>query len=153
MKKILFVLLSLSICLASDSTPRTKNKLIKSIQDKYQIYTPEDLNTFKSRTTTRDRASFIRDMSDVVGQWYVDEQNIGIYVTVGTDQSIPNWLSLRAMDTASGGITATHSDYETELNYMLAGALMGGDDEDGNGDGDDPVDDHDGDYSRKCTFK
>ena len=48
MKKILFVLLSLSICLASDSTPRTKNKLIKSIQDKYQIYTPDDLNKLNS---------------------------------------------------------------------------------------------------------
>ena len=78
----------------------------------------------------------------------MDEQNIGIYVTVGTDQSIPNWLSLMAMDTASGGITATHSDYETELNYLLAGALMGGDDEDDNGD--DPVDDHDDDYSRNA---
>jgi len=148
MKKILFVLLSLSICLASDSTPRTKNKLIKSIQDKYQIYTPDDLNKLKSRTNTRDRASFIRDMSDIVGQWYVDEENIGLYVTVGTDQSIPNWLSLMAMDTASGGITAAHSDYQTELNYMLAGALMGGDDEDN--DGDDPVGDHDGGYSRNA---
>ena len=55
-------------------------------------------------------------MSDIVGQWYVDGRNIGIYVTVGTDQSIPNWLSHMAMDTASGGITVTHSDYETELN-------------------------------------
>ena len=108
MKKIIFVLLSLSICLASDSAPLSKNKLIKSIQDKYQIYTPEDLNTFKSRTTTRDRASFIRDMSDIVGEWYVDHTNIDLYVTVGTDQSIPNWLSLMAMDTASGGITVTH---------------------------------------------
>jgi len=150
MKKIIIILLSLSICLASDRVPISKNKVIKSIQDKYQIYTPEDLNAFKSRTTTRDRASFIRDMSDVVGEWYVDEQNIGVYVTVGTDQSIPNWLSLMAMDTASGGITATHSDYETELNYMLAGGLMGGDDDDDNGDGDEPMDDHNGDYSRNA---
>ncbi|SVE12010.1 uncharacterized protein METZ01_LOCUS464864, partial [marine metagenome] len=61
MKKIIIIFLSLSICLASDRVPISKNKLIKSIKDKYQIYTPEDLNTFKSRTTTRDRASFIRD--------------------------------------------------------------------------------------------
>jgi len=148
MKKIIFVLLSLSICLASDSASRPNNKLIKSIQDKYQIYTLDDLNKLKSRPTSRDRASFIRDMSDIVGQWHLDEENIALYVTVGTEQSIPNWLSLMAMDTASGGITATHSDYETELNYMLAGGLMGGDDEDY--DGDDPVDDHDGGYSRNA---
>ena len=48
-------------------------------------------------------------MTYIVGLWYVDEQNIGHYVTVRTDQSIHNWLSLIAMDTASGVIIATHS--------------------------------------------
>ena len=148
MKKTIFVILSLSICLASENVPKKINKLIKSIQDTYQIYTPEDLNKLKTRPFSRDRANFIRDMSDIVGQWHVDGTNIALYVTVGTDQSIPNYLSLMAMDTAAGSIFATHSDYETELNYLIAGALMGGDNEDNNDD--DAVNDSDGNDSRNA---
>tara|TARA_B110000196_G_scaffold319530_1_gene337853 strand:+ start:38 stop:2557 length:2520 start_codon:yes stop_codon:yes gene_type:complete len=148
MKKTIFVILSLSICLASENLPKKINKLIRSIQDTYQIYTPEDLNKLKTRPFSRDRANFIRDMSDIVGQWHVDGTNIALYVTVGTEQSIPNYLSLMAMDTAAGSISATHSDYETELNYLIAGALMGGDNEDNNDD--DPVNDSDGNDSRNA---
>ena len=148
MKKTIFVILSLSICLASESVPKKINKLIRSIQDTYQIYTPEDLNKLKTRPFSRDRANFIRDMSDIVGQWHVDGEHIALYVTVGTDQSIPNYLSLMAMDTATGSISATHSDYETELNYLIAGALMGGDNEDNNDD--DAVNDSDGNDSRNA---
>ncbi|GIS71419.1 MAG: hypothetical protein CM1200mP10_09960 [Candidatus Neomarinimicrobiota bacterium] len=55
-----------------------------------------------------------------------------IYVTVGSDQSIPNILQMAAMMEAEGNITATASDYETELTYMLYASMLemdNGDDE------------------------
>ena len=142
MYKIVIISLSLSFCFASDNTPSRIDKLIQSLQEKYQIYTPEDLHKLKSQPSTANRTSSSRDMSDIVGEWYVDYTNIGLYVTVGTDQSIPNGAALMALDTAEGSITATHNDYETELNYLLDASLLEGDDDD------DPSDDNDNDYYR-----
>ena len=142
MKKIVIVILSLSICLASGKPQKQIEKLMKSLQDQYQIYSPEDLHKLKSKPSTANRTSSSRDMSDIVGEWYVDHTNIGLYVTVGTDQSIPNGLALMALDTAEGSITATHNDWETELNYLLDGSLLEGDDDD------DPSGDNDNDYYR-----
>ena len=142
MKKTVIFILSLSICLASGKPQEEIEKLMKSLQDQYQIYSPEDLHKLKSKPSAANRTSSSRDMSDIVGEWYVDHTNIGLYVTVGTDQSIPNGLALMALDTAEGSITATHNDWETELNYLLDGSLLEGDDDD------DPSDDNDNDYYR-----
>ena len=142
MKKTVIIILSLSICLASGKLQKQMDKLMKSLHDQYQIYTPEDLHKLKSQPSAADRTNSNRDMSDIVGEWYVDHTNIGLYVTVGTDQSIPNGAALMALDTAEGSITATHNDWETELNYLLDGSLLEGDDDD------DPSDDNDNDYYR-----
>ena len=146
MKKTIFLILSLSICLSSEGIPGGTANLIKSLQDKYRIYTPEDLNKFKSHPNSRTHSNFIRDMNNLVGQWYLEADNLGLFVTVGTDQSIPNMLSLMGMDTANGGISVTHNDYETELNYLVVGSLMNGDDDDG----DAPINDNDDNPSRNA---
>ena len=145
MKKTVIVILSLSICLASGKLQKQMDKLMKSLQDQYQIYTPEDLHKLRSQPSAADRTNSNRDMSDIVGEWYMDHTNIGLYVTVGTDQSIPNGAALMALDTAEGSITATHNDWETELNYLLDGSFLEGEDDD-----DDPIDDNDNDYYRNA---
>ena len=145
MKKTVIVILSLSICLASRKLQKQMDKLMKSLQDQYQIYTPEDLHKLRSQPSAADRTNSNRDMSDIVGEWYLDHTNIGLYVTVGTDQSIPNGAALMALDTAEGSITATHNDWETELNYLLDGSFLEGEDDD-----DDPIDDNDNDYYRNA---
>jgi hypothetical protein len=88
-------------------------------------------------------------MSDIVGEWYLDDNNIGMYVTVGTDQSIINWTALMGLDLAEGGITATHNDWETELNYLLDQSFLEGDD-DYYGYDYDPIGDNDDDYYRNA---
>ena len=145
MKRIVIVILSFSICLASGKLQKQMDKLIRSMQDQYQIYTPEDLHKLRSQPSASDRTNSNRDMSDIVGEWYVDHTNIGLYVTVGTDQSIPNGAALMALDTAEGSITATHNDYETELNYLLDGSFLEEEDDDDN-----PIGDNDNDYYRNA---
>ena len=54
----------------------------------------------------------------------MEEENIEMFITVGTDQSIPNPLTLMAIEEAEGSVTATASDYETELTYLLDNELM-----------------------------
>ena len=135
MYRIVIISLSLSICFASDDIQSRMDKLMKSLQEKYQIYSPEDLHKLTSRSNTNNRSFSSSDMDDLFGEWFVEEENLGIYVTVGSDQSIPNILQMAAMMEAEGNITATASDYETELTYMLDPSMLemdNGDDDDDN---------------------
>ena len=124
MKKIFTILISFSICLVSGESQKQMEKLMKLLQDQYQIYTIEDLHKLKPKLSVANRTSINRDMSDIVGEWSMDHTNIGMYVTVGTDQSIINSVALMGLDSAEGGIIADHIDYDTELNYLIDVSLF-----------------------------
>jgi hypothetical protein len=67
-------------------------------------------------------------MGDLVGDWRMEEENMEVFVTVGSDQSIPDYMTLMAMTEADGSITATASDYVAELTYLFDPSIMEGDD-------------------------
>jgi len=136
--RIVIISLSLSICFASDDIQSRMDKLMKSLQEKYQIYSPEDLHKLTSRSNTNNRSFSSSDMDDLFGEWFVEAENYEMYVTVGSDQSIPNMMQMTAIMEAEGNITATASDYETELTYMLNASMLEMD----NGDDDDDDDDN-----------
>ena len=58
-------------------------------------------------------------MEEFYGEWFREDETIEIYVTVDSDQSVPNMLALTAMVEAEGVITATGSDFEEQLTYIL----------------------------------
>ncbi len=60
-------------------------------------------------------------MEDLGGDWVLEEESLELYVTVGTDQSIPDPFSTLGLTEAEGSITATASDFEAELNYLMIG--------------------------------
>ncbi len=124
MKKIVIALFTLSICLASGNIQKQMDDLMRTLQYKYQISGPEDLYKLKTEQTPQHGRTASRDMGDLVGDWYMEEENIEMFITVGTDQSIPNPLTLMAIEEAEGSVTATASDYETELTYLLDNELM-----------------------------
>ncbi|MBT3849336.1 MAG: hypothetical protein HOF58_08960, partial [Candidatus Marinimicrobia bacterium] len=128
MKKIIITLFTLSICLASGNIQKQMDDLMKSLQDKYQISGPEDLYKLKTQQTPQHGRTASRDMEDLVGDWMMEEQNMEFFITVGSDQSIPDIMTLMAMAEAEGSITATESDYVTELTYILDSSIMEGDD-------------------------
>ena len=131
MKKTILFILSLSFCLAAEGFQVETSKFVKKLQHKYRIFSPEDLKRFKSQSSSAERSNFIMDMNNLVGQWKMDPTEVGAFVTVGTDQNIPNMLSLMGMDTANGGISVINSEYNTELYYLVYGDLMDlGDEED-----------------------
>ena len=128
MKRIVITLFTLSICLASGNIQKQMDDLMKSLQDKYQISGPEDLYKLKTQQTPQHGRTASRDMEDLVGDWMMEEQNMEFFITVGSDQSIPDIMTLMAMAEAEGSITATESDYVTELTYILDSSIMEGDD-------------------------
>jgi hypothetical protein len=128
MKKIGIFLFTLSICLASGNIQKQMDDLMRSIQDKYQISGPEDLYKLKTEQTPQHGRTASRDMGDLVGDWRVEEENMEVFVTVGSDQSILDIMTLMAMAEADGSITATANDYVTELTYILDSSIMEGGD-------------------------
>ena len=127
MYRIVIISLSLSICFASNNIQTRIDKLMRSLQQKYQIYSPEDLHKLKPLSDTRNRSFLSRDIDDLFGEWLVLEENFEMYVTVGSDQSVPNIMQMMGMEEAEGGITVTADAYETELTYLFDPNLMGGD--------------------------
>jgi hypothetical protein len=114
-KKAILFIFSLSLCLAAEGFQIKTSKYVKKLQHKYNIYTPEDLKRFRSQSNSTERSDFIMDMDNLVGQWKMDPAEVGAFVTVGTNQNIPNMLSLMGMDTGNGGISVIDSEFNTEL--------------------------------------
>ena len=145
MKKMVIALFTLSICLASGNIKKQMDDLMRSLQYKYQISGPEDLYKLKTQQTPQHGRTASRDMGDLVGDWRMEEENMEVFITVGSDQSIPDFMTLMAMVEAEGSITATASDFVAELTYLLDLSIMEGGD--GGGDCDISCEDEYNDYN------
>jgi len=144
MKKMVIALFTLSICLASGNIKKQMDDLMRSLQYKYQISGPEDLYKLKTQQTPQHGRTASRDMEDLVGDWMMEEEKMEFFITVGSDQSIPDIMTLMAMVEAEGSITATASDYVAELTYLLDSSIM---DDDGGDDCDISCEDEYNDYN------
>ena len=131
MRKIAIILFTLSICLASGNIKKQMDDLMRSIQYKYQISGSEDLYKLKRQQTLQNGRTASRDMGDLVGDWRMEEEHMEFFITVGSDQSIPDIMTIMGMAEADGSITATASDYVTELTYLFDPSIMEGDDDGG----------------------
>ena len=145
MKKMVIALFTLSICLASGNIKKQMDDLMRSLQYKYQISGPEDLYKLKTQQTPQHGRTASRDMEDLVGDWMMEEEKMEFFITVGSDQSIPDFMTLMAMVEAEGSITATASDFVAELTYLLVLSIMEGGD--GGGDCDISCEDEYNDYN------
>ena len=125
MKYLLSILFSISIVLASDTYPININDMFKYYQHKHQIYSLEDLERSKFKTSSRPpRSNRERDPSDLIGNWEQKKMEMGMYITVDTDQTAPTMGSMSAMDPAEGGIIISNDEFTTELNYLSFGDLF-----------------------------
>ena len=121
--KILFtVLFSLSIIFASGNKKNTIDAIFKHYQDKYKIYSVDDLNRLQSNNPSIfSQNSRDRDPSDLIGNWEQQKMSMGMFITVDTDQTVPAMGSMTGMDPAEGGITISNDEFTTELNYLTIG--------------------------------
>ena len=119
MIKALIVLFSLSLSFASDFSADKWKQLFEQFQKNYPTFSIQDIKQMQSMIQSGDYDASARDMEEFLGEWFVEDETIEIYVTVDSDQSVPNMLALAAMVEAEGAITATGSDFEEELTYIL----------------------------------
>ena len=124
--KILFtVLFSFSIIFASGNKKNKIDAIFKHYQDKYKIYSLDDLNRLQSNNPSiLSQNSRDRDPSDLIGNWEQQSISMGMFITVDSDQTAPSMGSMNGMDPAEGGITISNDEFTTELNYLTIGDLF-----------------------------
>ena len=128
MKQIILVITCLSFITASNDYPEEVKAIFKYYQHKYQVYSIEDLNKIKLNTRSNNfQPNTGRDPSQLVGDWEGQHQEMGLYITVGTDQVAPTMGSMSGLEPANGGLNITHDEFTTELNYMSIGSIFGDD--------------------------
>ena len=59
------------------------------------------------------------DPSDLLGEWELEDQEATMWVTVGTDQTVPNFMQVMGWEPAEGGIGISGSAVDT-MDYMMA---------------------------------
>ena len=137
MRKIVIYISMFAICFGSNKMPEQLRKLKNQIQKEYNIHSIKDLNKLRQTYRSPARTSS-RDMGDLLGEWKLVKDEMLFHVTVGSDQSMINPMSIAGMEEAEGSITATASDYSTELKYLFDPEMMDG------GDGDEACEPCDG---------
>jgi len=125
MKILFMVLLSFSIIFASGNKKNTIDAIFKHYQDKYKIYSLDDLNRLQTTNPSiQSQNSRDRDPSDLIGNWEQQSISMGMFITVDSDQTAPSMGSMNGMDPAEGGITISNDEFTTELNYLTIGDLF-----------------------------
>ena len=125
MKILFMVLFSFSIISASGNKKNTIDAIFKHYQDKYKIYSLDDLNRLQSNNPSiLSQNSRDRDPSDLIGNWEQQKMSMGMFITVDTDQTAPTMGSMTGMDPAEGGVTISNDEFTTVLNYLSVGDLF-----------------------------
>ena len=125
MKILFMVLFSFSIISASGNKKNTIDAIFKHYQDKYKIYSLDDLNRLQSNNPSiPSQNSRDRDPSDLIGNWEQQKMSMGMFMTVDTDQTAPTMGSMTGMDPAEGGVTISNDEFTTVLNYLSVGDLF-----------------------------
>jgi hypothetical protein len=125
MKILFMVLFSFSIISASGNKKSTIDAIFKHYQDKYKIYSLDDLNRLQSNNPSiLSQNSRDRDPSDLIGNWEQQKMSMGMFITVDTDQTAPTMGSMTGMDPAEGGVTVSNDEFTTVLNYLSVGDLF-----------------------------
>jgi hypothetical protein len=125
MKKVIIILTALMVNYTSGIDRLNFEKISEKLKNKYNIHSVEDLNKLKSINKSRNsNGTDSREMSDFIGEWSLVNQEMGMSITVGTDQAMPDINSIMAFDSAEGRITVIHDNFETELNYIMLGDMM-----------------------------
>ena len=125
MKILFMVLFSFSIIFASGNKKNTIDAIFKHYQDKYKIYSLDDLNRLQSNNPSiLSQNSRDRDPSDLIGNWEQQKMSMGMFITVDTNQTAPTMGSMTGMDPAEGGVTISNDEFTTVLNYLSVGDLF-----------------------------
>ena len=135
MKTIVTLIFSLSFCLAKDQFPDHLMEMVNTIKHRYKIESKEDLIKFIP-PSSHHQVHSTRDVEDLIGEWYVLHEKNDMFITVDSDQSFPDPMSMIAMTEGNGVVTATTTIPDTEQPSELKYFMVSSEDDQGGDDGD-----------------
>ncbi len=120
MKQFTLFITLVSLCFGGD-------KIANLLQSQIQQLPPEIQQQFSKKALSwknipgKPFNRTMRDPSDLLGEWMHEDEESTVWMTVGTDQTIMNFMQLNGLEPAEGGVDVTGTASVT-MDYMVAQA-------------------------------
>jgi len=120
MKQFILFITLVSMCFGGD-------KIANLLQSQIQQLPPEIQQQFSKKALSwknipgKPFNRTMMDPSDLLGEWMHEDEESTVWMTVGTDQTIMNFMQLNGLEPAEGGVDVTGTASGT-MNYMVAQA-------------------------------
>ena len=120
MKQFTLFITLVSLCFGGD-------KIANLLQSQIQQLPPEIQQQFSKKALSwknipgKPFNRTMMDPSDLLGEWVHEDEESTVWMTVGTDQTIMNFMQLNGLEPAEGGVDVTGTASVT-MDYMVAQA-------------------------------
>ena len=120
MKQFTLFITLVSLCFGGD-------KIANLLQSQIQQLPPEIQQQFSKKALSwknipgKPFNRSMMDPSDLLGEWMHEDEESTVWMTVGTDQTIMNFMQLNGLEPAEGGVDVTGTASVT-MDYMVAQA-------------------------------
>ena len=118
MKQIIISITFISICFGGDKIADFFKDQIQQLPKEIQQQFSKKALTWKNIPSNPSNRSMM-DPSDLLGEWVHEDEESTVWTTVGTDQTILNFMQLNGMEPAEGGVGISGSATDS-MNYMMA---------------------------------
>ena len=120
MKQFILFITLVSLCFGGD-------KIANLLQSQIQQLPPEIQQQFSKKALSwknfpgKPFNRSMMDPNDLLGEWMHEDEESTLWMTVGTDQTIMNFMQLNGLEPAEGGVDVTGTASVT-MDYMVAQA-------------------------------
>ena len=118
MKQFILFITLVSLCFGGDKIANLLQSQIQQLPPELQQQISKKPLSWKNIPGKPFNRSMM-DPSDLLGEWEHEDEDATVWITVGTDQSILNFMQLIGMEPAEGGIGISGSATDS-MNYMMA---------------------------------
>ncbi len=118
MKQVIISVTFISVCFGGDKIANLFKDQIQQLPLEIQQKISKKGYSWKNISGKPSNRS-VMDPSDLLGEWMHEDENATVWTTVGTDQSIMNFMQLNGFEPAEGGVDVTGTVSDT-MNYMIA---------------------------------
>ena len=118
MKQIIITITFISMCFGGNNITNLFKDQIQNFPQEIQQQFSKKALSWKNIPGKPFNRSMM-DPSDLLGEWVHEDEESTVWTTVGTDQTILNFMQLNGMEPAEGGVDVTGTASGT-MDYMFA---------------------------------
>ena len=123
MKQIIITITFISMCFGGNNIANLFKDQIQNFPQEIQQQFSKKALSWKNIPGKPFNRSMM-DPSDLLGEWVHEDEESTVWMTVGTDQTILNFMQLNGMEPAEGGIGISGSAVDS-MDYMMLMSIYG----------------------------